>query len=276
MGLGMPAELASKITSLYQSGNGVQDNNVWLKWRNAANSANTNILKSDNSDDTLLNATSLLRLQVAGTTELILGDNFLRYTGALFETVANSADAADSQRYSICGGGSCSSSRGSQVQVNGNDSAVNGDINLTTGAEGTSDVKVNLFASGSAFSVQNSSNIAQWDIVENTGKLRNLASGGGGDVSLSATGTTVAIQEGTAASACSGTATATGAAAVTISTTCVTTASRIFISRTSTIAVAVVQPGCWTDTIVNGVSFNLDCTDAAENSTFNWIIFHEA
>lgn len=93
-----------------------------------------------------------------------------------------------------------------------------------------------------------------------------------GNVEMSTGGTTIAIQEGTAASACMGTATGNGATGTVVSTTCAKTASRIFISRTSAPS-GTAQ--CWADTIVNNTSFVLDCT-GAETGTFNWMIVQEA
>ena len=89
---------------------------------------------------------------------------------------------------------------------------------------------------------------------------------------LGTTGATVAIEDDTAASTCAGTATANGTTAVTVSTTCAGTSDYIFISRTSAVAAGVTEPGCWATNIVNGVSFDLDCNDAAEDSTFIWWI----
>lgn len=108
-----------------------------------------------------------------------------------------------------------------------------------------------------------------------TATTGNITATAGGFVA-SASGQTLALQEATAASTCMGTATANGTNAVTVSTTCALTASRIFISRTSAVAAGVTEPGCWATNIVNATSFDLDCNDAAENSTFNWIIFQEA
>jgi hypothetical protein len=86
------------------------------------------------------------------------------------------------------------------------------------------------------------------------------------------TGKTIGIQEATAASACSGTVTATGATAVTIATTCATTGSRILLTRSSAPSGTAI---CWQTNIVNGVSFDFDCS-AAETGTFDWFIIHEA
>lgn len=86
------------------------------------------------------------------------------------------------------------------------------------------------------------------------------------------TGKTIAIQEGTAASACSGTVTANDTTAVTTTTTCATTGSRIFLTRN---AAPEGTAQCWVTNIVDGTSFDIDCSDT-EDSTFNWLIVHEA
>jgi len=101
-----------------------------------------------------------------------------------------------------------------------------------------------------------------------TRTVRALATG---DLALTTSGT-LALQEATAGTKCMGTATATGATAVVVATTCATTGSRIFISRSSAPS-GTAQ--CWATTIVDGTSFELDCS-GAETGTFNWIIFHEA
>lgn len=94
------------------------------------------------------------------------------------------------------------------------------------------------------------------------------------DVNISTTGKTVAIQEATSASACSGTLTFNGTTAVVTSTTCATTGSRIFLTPTSD-PTGSTAAYCWVSAISNGVSFSVDC-DQANDSTANWIIFHEA
>jgi hypothetical protein len=99
-----------------------------------------------------------------------------------------------------------------------------------------------------------------------------------GELSLTGTGKTLAIQEATGASACSGTATANGTTAVTVATTCAITGSRIFISATGDGSGLATndQGACWVTNIQNGTSFDLDCPDANNNAAYNWIIFHEA
>lgn len=94
----------------------------------------------------------------------------------------------------------------------------------------------------------------------------------GGDLSILTTGKTIELETGTAASACAGSATATGTTAVTVSTTCATTGSKIFLTRSSAPSGTAI---CWQTNIVNGVSFDLDCS-GAETGTFDWLILHEA
>lgn len=92
------------------------------------------------------------------------------------------------------------------------------------------------------------------------------------DITATASGVTLALQEATAGAKCMGTATANGTTAVTVSTTCATTGSRIFLTRSSAPS-GTAQ--CWQTNIQTGVSFDLDC-DGAETGTFDWLIIHEA
>lgn len=95
-----------------------------------------------------------------------------------------------------------------------------------------------------------------------------------GEFIASASGKTLSLQEATAGTKCMGTGTHNGTTAVTVSTTCATTASRIFITNTSD-PTGSTAAECWVTNIVNATSFDVDC-DAADDSTFNWIIFHES
>jgi len=95
-----------------------------------------------------------------------------------------------------------------------------------------------------------------------------------GNVNISTTGKTVAIQEATAGSACSGTVTFNGTTAVTKSTTCAKTGARIFLTPTSD-PTGSTAAYCWVTNIVNNTSFDVDC-DQANDGTANWVIFHEA
>lgn len=109
-------------------------------------------------------------------------------------------------------------------------------------------------------------------ITAATGNITSTA----GSFVASTSGGTLHLQEATAGTKCMGTVTANGTTAVGVSTTCALTASRIFVSRTSLVAAGVTEPGCWATNIVNATSFDLDCNDAGEDSTFNWVIINEA
>lgn len=67
MGLGMPAALAEQIADL-STGGGVIANDTYLQWRNAANSANLDILKVTSGDLTILNSSLGTILSLGGNT----------------------------------------------------------------------------------------------------------------------------------------------------------------------------------------------------------------
>ena len=94
-----------------------------------------------------------------------------------------------------------------------------------------------------------------------------------GDLVIANSGRTVSIQEATAGSACSGTLTLTAATPVVTSTTCATTGSRIFLTRTSIDADTTGDMAV--TAISNGVSFSVT-SEANDTATVNWVIFHEA
>lgn len=96
--------------------------------------------------------------------------------------------------------------------------------------------------------------------------------GDGGGIVLANTGTTLAVDSSTAASACAGTGTHNGTTAVTVSTTCAATGARIFFNDTSE---PTTSSTCWVTNIVNGTSFDVDCKSAGQDATFAWWIQKE-
>lgn len=94
----------------------------------------------------------------------------------------------------------------------------------------------------------------------------------GGNIIFARTGTTLAVDSGTAASACAGTGTHNGITAVTVTTTCAATGARIFFTDTSE---PTTGSSCWVANIVNGTSFDVDCKLAGQDSTFAWWITKE-
>lgn len=93
-----------------------------------------------------------------------------------------------------------------------------------------------------------------------------------GDFVGNTSGSTLSLQEATAGAACSGTLTANGATPVVTSTTCATTGSRVFLSRTSAETGTV---SAWKSALSNGVSFSVT-SEAADTGTYDWVIFHES
>lgn len=260
------------------------ENTAWLKWE-LANGGQVNVLRVDVNNDTIL--------QSDGGDPIVLkpeGDNNRLFTFSassdtaltltfgdgsalqILSILSGDADASDDNAIRMSSGGVFGVTRGAGLELLGNEFTSGGGASLIGGNVSTGNVKLVLGSTAAQIQFISTTGTTLWGTT-NAGLLSNNS---GGDLNLTATGTTVGIQEGTAASACSGTATANGTTAVPVTTTCVTTASRIFISRTSAVAGGVTEPGCWATNIVNGTSFDLDCNDAAENSTFNWIIFHEA
>lgn len=94
-----------------------------------------------------------------------------------------------------------------------------------------------------------------------------------GDLILNTTGTTIAVDSGTAASACKGSGTFNGTTAVVISTTCASTSNMVMITPTSD-PTGATAAYCWHSATSNGVSFTVDC-DQANDGTFNWLIVKE-
>jgi hypothetical protein len=278
------AQPCSALISSIGTGGGVIPNNTWLRWRNAANTTNVDILQLDNGDNTILNAATggsvFLRAANDANRYFEFGSAsdaalFLAYgddgitAGQVFDVRATTADAADNGTVSVTGGGAVGSSRGAYVQVYGNESGVGpGIADLVAG--NVAGGKIRLYTFGAQPVEISTNNLLRFS-VSTAGDLVSDATSGG-NIVMSKAGATLALQEGTAGAACSGTVTGTGTTAVTVATTCAKTGARIFISRNSAPS-GTAQ--CWTDTIVNNVSFNLDC-DAAETGSFNWVIFQEA
>ena len=94
-----------------------------------------------------------------------------------------------------------------------------------------------------------------------------------GEFVSSTSGKTLALQEATAGAACMGTLTCNQGTDVVTSTSCATTGSRIFLTRTS--LDADTTGDYYVKSLSNGVSFTVAC-ETSDTATLNWIIFHEA
>lgn len=269
VGLGMPAEQADYIANNVVSGGAVLGNDTYFKARNQANSANIDMLKLTANDDLLINSDSgdfiqfqidsdanriPLKLDASSDTALTatFGDGGTTATQILTFS-ASTADADDDSTLILAGGGANGGTRGASITLPGEE--VSGGSDITYNA-GTGDTHI--------FSVAG--------VTELTVAGTTVTLAGAGDLIFNVGLATVAFQEATAGTACSGTLTANGATPVVTATTCATTGSRIFLSRTSSETGTV---NAWVSAISNGVSFSIT-SEAADTGTYNWVIFHES
>lgn len=111
--LGMSPPLAAKVVTIVNTLASPFPTNTFVTFRNAANSANINVLKIDATDDTVLNADTgdIIKLSVAGTSEVQITDDTITFTGAAGEIVPgatsfairNTADAVNNVLVSDAG-----------------------------------------------------------------------------------------------------------------------------------------------------------------------------
>lgn len=232
-GLGMSPELAEALVA------GVAgDNNTYLKMRNAANTAFISVLKVDGSDETVLNADTgdTIKLSIAGTSAVEIGT-----TGA----------------YPSVDGDNSVSNLGTSTK---------GWKNLYL-SDATADAQL-FVSSGLYMSFPTGQSLFFREASTDRWSIRATS----GDFAASASGSTIALQEATAGAACSGTLTLNGATPVVTSTSCATTGSRIFLTRTS-VETTALNP--YVSAISTGVSFSVT-SEAGDTGTMNWFIIHEA
>lgn len=201
-GLGMSPELANEVAQLTAGAAAVIDNATWLKWRNAANSANLNVLRVNASDVTELNSGVTLNLDIAATPEAKLTDDLFTFTGngaaiaaptaiafnvgltpvarvqnqtfqfadiasAAAKILTTSIDGTDSNTIEINGGGGTGITRGSSFIATGNESSSNGGATVRTGNTAGSAIVFQNGSSTSSVQVQDNSatTLVQWGPV---------------------------------------------------------------------------------------------------------------
>lgn len=189
----------------------------------------------------------------------------------------NTVDTTDNAAICIAGAGACVTSgiRGGYATFAGNEASDTGSVRIQSGNTATG--LLTIYApNASAYIGFGTNNNNDWQFIRSGSvtAFRNNASAAAGDIELSTTKTTLALQEGTAASRCMGPGTFNGTTAVTITTTCATTGSRIILTPTSD-PTGATAAYCWYTNIVNNTSFDVDC-DQANDGTFSWQIIHEA
>lgn len=233
VGLNFSDIQAKALVALGNGADGVLSNNVYLKARNAAKTANLSLLKADSSNNTKLNAPTAggVSLSINDSNQVTVDTNGLNLIptasriipGATSLSLRNNANNADNL---ICtDAGVCTVRAGATITA-GNLTVTNGNINVSAAK----------------------------------------------DINMSVGLATLALQESTAGTACSGSVTANATTPVVTNTTCATTGSRIFLTKTST---STVNGSCYISAISNGVSFSITCL-ATDTGTYNFIIFHEA
>lgn len=130
----------------------------------------------------------------------------------------STADASDSKGVAVCGGGTCSTSRGAYVDVRGNESSgAGGNLYAISGNVASSILSLFLGSTTSSLKVQNSSGQDIWTVSASDGSVTQDATRGG-PITLSKANTYVAQPAGTIAAAGStqGTATAITTSFVTV------------------------------------------------------------
>jgi hypothetical protein len=122
------SELSEELAKLL-TGLSVLNNDAYQTARNAAGTANINVLKVDATDDTVLNADTgdIIKLSIAGTSEVEVSNDVVAFTGATNASVTTSSvDAADGTTLNLsstsCASGDCSS-RGAVIFAYGNEVA---------------------------------------------------------------------------------------------------------------------------------------------------------
>ena len=196
------------------------------------------------------------------------GGNII-FSGTDLSILSSTADGADNLILYLDSGGSGSATRGAFAQISGNESAGVGGLIFSAGNINGAALQFIAPASNGIMYFSTNSNI-RWS-VDSSGNLSNFSTFGGNLV-LSTTGKTVAVDSGTAASTCAGQVTANGATPVVTNTTCALTASRIFLSKQS--ASTAINGSCTVTGISNATSFTIACL-ATDTGAYNFWITQE-
>lgn len=131
---------------------GTLPNNTYLKAKNAAGTADIDIIKVDATDDTIINsdASDVIKLQIGGDANRLFtfnassdaahtvtfGDSGTTASQTL-DITASTSDGDDDSQIQICAGGACSGTRGAYILLEGEEEAGAGRMQIVTGASGT-------------------------------------------------------------------------------------------------------------------------------------------
>lgn len=179
----------------------------------------------------------------------------------ILSIVSGNADADDDATLKLSGGGSSSVTQGAIAELYGNETASVGALILKAGNNASGDVILGTTGTNGKIRLETGAAVPAITITA------------AGDAAFQASGQTIALQEATAGASCSGTLTLNGATPVVTSTTCATTGSRIFLTRTSIDADTTGDMAV--TAISNGVSFSVT-SEVNDTATVNWFIIHES
>lgn len=235
------------------------DNAEWLRWRNAADSANINVMRVDASDNTIINADTgnNIQLQVAGVTGWTVDATSILPSVAATHSVGNGSFPLSQVFSNVLRGGT------SSLQIQAIHSG-SGAINFYTDAGVTRVWRIlssgNLVPETNAGQTFGSSTASLGTVY-----TRALAPDTGQNLSITI--------GGTGAAARSGTFVANGATPVVIATTSVTANSiAIFSINTAGGTVGAVPT---VSAKTPGTNFSVVAT-AGDTSTYNWALIERA
>ena len=269
VGLKVNPEVAILVAEL-STGVAVLPNSVFLKGRNAADTANVDLLKIDSGDNTEIGSASSKSIELApggGLAMTLNSSGHWIFSATTMKVLSDDSDGADNSSQCLSAGGDCDNSRGAYLQMTGNEHAAVGDLTLAAGNGTAAKIDLNAGSSSSTINFNLGAGLSNVLAISTTEVQHQVDS-------TFITGKTISIQEATAASKCMGSGTHNGTTAVTVSTTCAATGARIFLTDTSD-PTGSTAAQCWVTNIVNGTSFDVDC-DQANDATFSYLIVHEA
>lgn len=193
IGLGMSPELADYIAQIIPGGS-VLDNDTYLKARNAADSADINVLKVDSSDETRLVSDSgdsvwidpggdaKRKFRFNATSDVVhqitFGDGGTTAAQGLVIS-GSTSDGDDDSVVTITGGGSDGASRGSYISSYGNEVLTNGGgVRIEAGNVATANIDLKIEHASSAIRFMDTTSGVLWTF-ENDGDQVGSATLGG-------------------------------------------------------------------------------------------------
>lgn len=261
MGTGMPGELSTQVAQILDG--------------KADSSGNTEIISLAGKSIELLpenSAATGLKIRQSGGDSTIISFGDGTPTRAHLDIRGSTTDGNDDGYIIIGPGGANNLERGSAIVMYANETTGgnHGDLKLDCGNVVGGDVEI---ITPETLGVTNTYR-RRFYWSAHSGNMFSDADYGG-DLVFQKSGSGLSIQEATGATACMGAATPNGTTPVTVTTSCATTGSRVFYSRTG----AITNMGVITTTTAsNGTSFAFASTGASDTlaSSVIWMIIKES